>query len=465
MLVPAVTLGCALLFGQVEPPEAAVPADAPVRGAVLAAPVRDVMPEELAQTPVREEMPGEPAQTPVRDARPGAPARDEAVPDTWAFQMAVPQADSPRQPSDGLVLCLRLPPTPAVPSGEWRASCDEAKKECLVSPTRELDSGGHETGQRLSRVTGCHDVLSTEVARGYRLVPAIAEAAPGWYRDERGRVLQYNFDLHRRIRVGGAWAPRWLREAEGRDHRVRVDFGVDLEWPGEPGQLHRMTLLDTKLYLGDASSFDATLLRYDFRSEREEPLFRVTTFYGKPRRFDVFANLGFWMEMLHAEQVRREDVKADFLALGSTYVTLDLWHSRDLVSYVRVRAGPALERDRTNGFATLVPGAALEGDLTLDKNGFHHLRFGAEAQKILLAERVEGRPLRPERLRLRAGYEVIALAINDQPVSLTLDGRGTWRDDLANAPAGWEWSAQAGLRFSLWAPARRSAPDSHDGKG
>ncbi|RKH18149.1 hypothetical protein D7X74_10525 [Corallococcus sp. CA047B] len=437
MLVSAVTLGCALLLGQVEIPEAAVP-----------------------QAPA--EAPAEvPTDAPVKAL---TEALKQPRAEAWAVQLAVPDAGSPRQSPDQRVLCLTLPPTPAVPSGQWRAQCDETKKECLVAPAWELDSEGHETGQPLDRVSMCLEVMPAELARDYRLVPAIAEAPPGWFRDERGRVLQYNFDLHRRIRVGGAWAPRWLRETEGRDDRVRVDFGVDLEWPGDPGQLHRMTLLDTELYLGDASSFDATLLRYDFRSERDEPLFRVTTFYGKPRRFDVFANLGFWLEVLHAEQVRREDVKADFLALGSTHVTLDLWHSRDLVSYVRVRAGPTVERDRTNGFFTLVPAAALEGDLTLDRNGFHHVLFGAEAQKVLLAERVEGRPLRPERLRLRAGYEVIALAINDQPVSLTLDGRGTWRDDLANAPAGWEWSAQAGLRFSLWAPARRNAPMAHGGK-
>ncbi|MCY1043429.1 hypothetical protein OV208_19080 [Corallococcus sp. bb12-1] len=437
MLVSAVTLGCALLFGQVEMPEAEVPpvpteapTDAPVKALV----------EALEQP------------------------RAQADPDTWAFQMAVPDTNSPRQSSASRVLCLNLPPTPAVPSGQWRAQCDETKKECLVAPAWELDSEGHETGKPLERVSMCLEVMPAAMARAYRLVPAIAEAPPGWYRDERGRVLQYNFDLHRRIRVGGAWAPRWLHETAGRDDRVRVDFGVDLEWPGDPGQLHRMTLLDTELYLGDASSFEATLLSYDFRSERDEPLFRVTTFYGRPRRFDVFANLGFWLEVLHAEQVRREDVKADFLTLGSTQATLDLWHSRDLVSYVRLRAGPSVERDRTNGFLTLVPAAALEGDLTVDRDGFHHVLFGVEAQKVLLAERVEGRPLRPERLRLRASYEVIALAINDQPVSLTLDGRGTWRDDLANAPAGWEWSAQAGLRFSLWAPARRDAPGAQGGK-
>ncbi|RKH60141.1 hypothetical protein D7X96_34180 [Corallococcus interemptor] len=425
MLVSAVTLGCALLLGQVEEPEAS--AEAPV-----------------------EQAPEPPAE-----------------PEPWDFQMAVPTAASPRFPYDGVqIRCLALPPTPAVPSGQWRARCDDAKKECLVSPAQVLDSQGHETDQPLPRADWCVSrVMTPETTRQYRLVPAIAEAPPGWYRDERGRVLQYNFDLHRRVYVGGAWAPRWLRETDRLDERARVDFGVELEWPEKPDRLHRMTLLDTELYLGDAPSYDATLLRYDFRSQNNAPLFRVTTFYGRPRRFDVYANLGFWMEVLHGEQVRREDVHADFLNVAATHVTLDLWHSEDLVSYVRVRAGPSLERDRTNGFYTLVPAAVLEGDFTLDRDGFHHVRFGAEAQKVLLAESVEGRPLRPERLRLRAGYEFILLAINDQPVSVTLDGRGTWRDDVANAPAGWEWSAQAGLRFSLWAPARRSAPVSAPGKG
>ncbi|NBD09092.1 hypothetical protein [Corallococcus silvisoli] len=448
MLVSAVTLGCALLLGQAETPDVAgrdAPRDAPVVG-------RDA--------PVL----GRDAPVVGRDAP--VEVGVTVAPEPWNFQMAIPDATSPRQPDEGEALCLQLPPTPAVPSGVWRARCDEAERECLVSPAMVLDSEGHEGDQPLQRVSRCLQLpLPAEKLREYHLVPAIAEAPPGWFRDERGRVLQYNFDLHRRIRVGGAWAPRWVRATEGVDERARVDFGVDLEWPGETGRLHRMTILDTELYLGDAASYEATLLRYDFRSEHDAPLFRVTTFYGQPRRFDVYANMGFWMEVLHAEQVRREDVKADFLSLVATHVTLDLWHSRDLASYVRVRTGPSVERDLTNAFYTLVPGAALEGDFTLDPNGFHHVLFGVEAQKVVLAQRVEGRPPSPERLRLRAGYEVIALAINDQPVSLTLDGRGTWRDDLANAPAGWEWSAQAGLRFSLWAPARRSAPTSHGGKG
>jgi hypothetical protein len=80
------------------------------------------------------------------------------------------------------------------------------------------------------------------------------------------------------------------------------------------------------------------------------------------------------------------------------------------------------------------------------------------AKKVLLADRLDGRPLRPERLKARVGYELILLAINDQPVSAVVDGRAGWRNDIPNVDAAWEWSANAGLRVSLWAPARRSAP-------
>ncbi|HEX8822963.1 MAG TPA: hypothetical protein VF794_23750, partial [Archangium sp.] len=169
-------------------------------------------------------------------------------------------------------------------------------------------------------------------------------------------------------------------------------------------------------------------------------------------------DMGIWLEVLRLELLHRSGTETTFFTLATTHLTLDLWHSGDLSSYVRVRAGPSLEYDRTHRFVTLVPGAAFEGDLTLDANGFHHLTFGVEAEKVFFDAEVSGRPRNPERLRVRAGYELILLAINDQPVSLVLDGRGQWRSDLAGAPSVWEWSAQSGLRFSMWAPPRRSAP-------
>jgi hypothetical protein len=420
MLVPAVALGCALLLAQAGGEEAK-------------AQVEDVLPRlEVA-----------PAGPPV---------------------IQPPASPLPVQRPNAPTVCLTLPPTKAVPSGKWRAQCDAATRRCLVAPQHELDADGVETERPLERVSDCTDeAYTSDVAllKTYRMEPAVAEAPPGWYRDERGRVMQFNFDLNRRIWLGGAWAPLWRDgEPEG---RMRADFGIALESPGRGRRLHRFRFLDTELYLGEPG-LDTTAMRYDFSVERDEPLFRVTTFLGKPRRYDLHVNLGLWMEVLRVEELERDATEAGFLTWGALHATLDLWHSRDLVSYVRVRAGPSVERDYKNGFNTLVPGAALEGLLTLDRDGFHQARFLAEAEKVLLAPSLEGRPLRPERLRVSAGYELILLAINDQPLSLAVDGRGAWRGDLANVPARWEWSASAGLRFSLWAPARRSAPGAPDGR-
>jgi hypothetical protein len=376
--------------------------------------------------------------------------------------LLAPENPRPSLRHDQPILCVRLPPTPEVPSGEYRMQCEPGTRRCLLAPTRELDAEGVETDRPLLRTSYCerYKVSAEAQAReGYRFVPAIAESPPGWYRDERGRVMQFNFDLHRRIWLGGGWAPLFRSGEGARTDRLRVDFGIQTEFPGgdEDHRLHRLTFLETELYLG-APSLDVTLIRYDFNVERKVPLFRITTFFGKPRRYDFGLNLGAWMEGLHQETIERGDSELSLLTWGAVHGTLDLWHSRDLVSYLRLRAGPAVERDRTHALTTLVPTVALEGDFTLDTDGFHHAFFAAEAEKVLLADRVDGRPLRPERLKLRAGYELILLAVNDQPVSLVVDGRGLWRSDLPHVDAAWEWSAHAGLRVSLWTPARRNAP-------
>ncbi len=430
MSIAAAVLGCALLLSQVE--SGAGAPDSPTEA-------RPTEAQPMAEPPVP------------------APVRPVSGPPEFPLDPATPL---PALRPDAPILCAEFPSTQRMPSGAYRMQCNAERKECLVAPAHELDMEGVESQRPLERVQVCSAFIQggSRAEQGYRLLPAVADAPPGWYRDERGRVMQFNFDLHRRVWLGAAWAPLWRRDSEEALRRVRVDFGIRTESPSHDERvLNRFTFLDTELFLGPQRGLDATLLRYDFSTDRDRPLFRVTTFLGKPRRFDLEADMGAWFEVVRLEQLERNGTEASFLTVAATHATLDLWHSRDLVSFVRLRAGPSFEFDRTNDFGTLVPGAALEGDFTLDPNGFNHLRFGVEAEKVYLDKEVPGRPLNPERLTVRAGYETILLALNDQPLSLVLDGRGTWRSDLAGVPADWEWSAQAGLRFSMWAPARRSA--------
>lgn len=271
--------------------------------------------------------------------------------------------------------------------------------------------------------------------------------------------MQFNFDLNRRVYLGGAWAPVYSAADRSFLNRYRADVGVEIEFPDDARDtLFRIHLLEGEFFLGSGNATTFSVFRYDWSHLRRSPIARITTFIGKPARFDLDINLAGYLEALRFDTIGRGGVTESQLLLGTAQPTFDLWHSRDLVSYIRVRAGPGLGLDTEREQVNLPVQAAIEGDLTLDQDGFHHLRFGAEGEKLFFAPSGPLRPKDPQRLRLRLEYEVIFIAINDQPLSLVIDGRGSWRDDIAGVPTTWEWSAGAGLRFSLWAPARRNAP-------
>jgi hypothetical protein len=99
----------------------------------------------------------------------------------------------------------------------------------------------------------------------------------------------------------------------------------------------------------------------------------------------------------------------------------------------------------------VTPGGALESELTLDKRGFHHLGAEIEHERPRYIEGSEGTA---ERTRARVHYEVIVIALNDQPLSLRLSAGAEKRDDIPGLADRWALTAQAGLRFSLWAPPR-----------
>jgi hypothetical protein len=356
------------------------------------------------------------------------------------------------------VWCAQLKPSTAVPSGKYRVQCNDEKRECLVAPEKVLIDGieGEEDAARTRLCLPLYkdDRLLTKAQQGFTFVEAVAEAPDGWYRDERGRIIQVNFDLHRRVYFGGGWAPQYSQGAGFLLGRARADFGVELDLDNNGGrELHRLRLLQGSVSLGDNPSVDAALVSYSWGVQRVASPLWITTFVGHPRRFDLDVNVSGWFEALRWELVQGNS----FLTLGTAAVTLDFWRSRSLDSYIRLRAGPSAEYDLQSKTVSLKPIVALDADLTLDRDGFHHLTAMASAEKLFFDQALFGRTLNPERLRFQLGYEVILLAINDYPLTLVIDTRATWRDDLPAIKPGWEFSANAGLRFSFWAPARRDA--------
>ncbi len=352
--------------------------------------------------------------------------------------------------------------------GRWRAQCDATAKTCLVAPDAELSAEGEAQGD-LDRASACvlpgwrEDDL---VPQGYKLVMALAESPPGWRRDERQRVMQVNFDLARRVWLGagyGAGTFPWSDQGEG---TAGVRWDVPFRIAGAPA-LARIRALET--FVGFNGEFaDFTVFGVDASRAYPSPLIRLTTFVGKPRRFDPPLYVGGWLEVVRVESLRTASGRwFDRVSAGSAAVTLDLWRSRDLASFVRLRGGAGYETvDQLTGGAW-TPQAGADLDLTLDRGGFQHVRGTFLAELITPSgssrfqpedATVERLPSDRHRYTGKAEYEWIFLAVNDQPLSLVLDARAQSRNDVPELPTKWFFQGTASVRFNLFAPARRDAP-------
>lgn len=341
---------------------------------------------------------------------------------------------------------------------KFRLQCDPKERTCLVAFDGEFKADGR-PGPELERATFCSWGEWDErrlLREGYTLVPAVAEAPPGWKRDERQRIMQVNFDLNRRWYLEGGWAPLGTAPGSGQG---RVGMGFRSDWTDigqHEGRIFRLRLLEGEAYT-DGSQMEGVLLAMDSTRVRDRPPVHITTFFGEPRRHDLNLQVGWWVEAARLEVLSAAQSPHSRLEFGAAAVTVDLWRSPDLASFVRLRGGLGVEEDFQTKVISITPAAAAESDLTLDADGFNHLFALAEYDRLLPTSRPPLAPTGGDRLRLRLGYERILIAINDQPLSAVLEGRGGYRTDFAGIPTGFEWQAIGALRFSLWAPARPNA--------
>ncbi len=350
--------------------------------------------------------------------------------------------------------------------GRWRAQCDAATKRCLLAPDAELSADGEPVAS-LDRIPACAVPGWREkdlVAEGFELVPALAETPAGWQRDDRQRVMQVSFDLNRRIWLGAGYAAGGLPGSGTGEATAGIRWDIPFRLARAPA-VARLRAFETYASF-DGSFADFTVAGIDASRAYPSPLVRITTFVGKPRRFDPPLYLGFWLEAVRAETIRTELGWYDRLELGGAALTLDLWRSRDLASFVRLRGGAGYETARQLSGSAWVPHAALDADVSLDHGGFHHLRLTAEQEWLVTPAATDYQPSDPARPRLpasrtrltgKAEYEVILLAVNDQPISAVLDVRGWKRNDVPGLSQDWQLQGTASLRFNLWAPPRRDA--------
>jgi len=346
----------------------------------------------------------------------------------------------------------------------WRVQCDAKTKICLYAANEELDSFGHRA-KPLERAKRCpmfnmrpFDRTGLE-AQGYTFVEGVPDAPYGWTRDNRGRVFQINFDLKRRMYVGGSYAPGSLVDGSSGKSRFSVDFGLlvfeHFGGPRHPNR-HRVRLVEGEVFM-DPFSAELTLAHYDLSRRFLDPLLRITTFFGQPQRHDLVLNLGVWAEAGSLEVHHTPAANSNLWKFATLQATLDIWQSRRIESFARIRSGVGVEKLYVNGpenRVALTPGHAFEIDWVMDKKGFHNLRAEVLYETPFYNDPAVVAGKRATRMHAKLRYEAILVAINDQPLSLRLDAGSEKRSDVPGVPFDWAFVANAGLRFSLWAPPR-----------
>jgi hypothetical protein len=366
----------------------------------------------------------------------------------------------PAMDPDRPVVCAR-----ATDGTVWRIQCDDASKSCLYAPDHERLAGGGR-GKPLERARACpafdepFDRAAWE-ARGYTLVPAKPDVEWGWTRDDLGRAFQINFDLKRRMYFGVAYAPRKVLESPLESTRTSMDFGLlSYEtWGGaEHPNRHRLRVVEGEVHLAPFTA-EVVVLHYELSRRFLQPLVRITTFFGKPERHDLHFNLGLWSELGRMEVHRDGDGHTHLWRLGAAQVALDLWQSRNLDSFARIRTGMGVEAQNNelslDGYrSALVAQSAFDLDWVLDPAGFHNLRLELSYEIPRYFEPLPGVGRAAHRARGKLLYEAIVLAINDQPLTFKLAAGGERRNDIPGVPDEWAFVLDAGLRFSLWAPPR-----------
>ena len=364
-------------------------------------------------------------------------------------------AGLPMMDSAGPVLCMQDDE-----GVRWRVQCNEATKRCLYAPDAELDLDGEPMKplERARRCTFTPEPFSLEHlrAQGYEPVRALPDAPYGWTRDTRGRVFQVVFDLERRLYLGVRYAPRW-RAAASDIGRMGVDFGL-LSFAHRAGRTrHRLRLIEGEMLLAPFSG-RMVLAHYDLSRRYLTPLLRISTFFGTPRRYDLMLNVGAWVEAGDIEIFDTPAGDEQLTRYATLHGTIDLWQSADMTSFARIRGGVGFETAESDGDPAprhaVTPGGALEADLTLDRSGFHHVNMLLSYERPYYYERHPRLGAVSRRMEARLAYEVIILAVNDQPISLYLGVGAEKRDDIESLPSTWAATADTGLRFSLWAPPR-----------
>ncbi|MBK9258642.1 MAG: hypothetical protein IPM54_02275 [Polyangiaceae bacterium] len=389
---------------------------------------------------------------------------------TLAFASSARAADEPTMPVinyDRKVTCYDLADGKSV-----RVQCDtdaKGKTVCLVAPNQMQG-----TGDPLERVQPCEhrtDADYSALSKRAKMVPAIAEAPPGYARSELGRAFQVKFDLLKRFYIGAGWAPT-LQSNKGFEvpagfpfARGHAELGIVLSVLSPRGRSrHDMHLLE-----GSASFADlevrGTLFSYDYQHEHRRPAFWISTFFGEPEVHPFLPRMGWGFRLLSVLDRQPSYRNSLDMEFGEVHIAYNPWQSSDMYSNFRLEVGVDVgahwsDRQtikRENGNYFIGPTFAAKSRISLGKGGLHYLFSDLNVRRsTIVSGEYTGATV--NRLTGSLAYEGVLIAINDQPVSLRLATEGRTQNDFMRDVRAVELRFLAGLRMSFGAPPRVFEP-------
>jgi hypothetical protein len=384
--------------------------------------------------------------------------------------------DVPRLKWDQPIRCVHRPAGDVA-----RVQCEGqgAARVCLVAPDHTPD------GADLRRTQPCPDVLGESVYEalvrsGARLVPAVAEAPPGFERSDRGHAYQVKFDLLDRVYIGASWSPVFQRPGVADASpsglafgRARAEIGFEASVLSPHGRSrHEFRVLEGSASFADLQ-LDGLVFAYDYQQVHRRPAGWLTTFFGPPRVHEITMPLGFGFRIVDIEDRPPGSRSTLDIELAEAHASWSPWQSSDLYSHLRVEAGAdagKFWRDRAvvaDGFGTgrwyVGPTGAVRARLSLGEGGLHTLHADLTYRRPVFVDGdLAGRQM--NRIKGSFAYEGVLIAINDQPISVRVAATGASRDDPQTGVRSVELGMNAGLRFSFWAPPRvfQPLPDLED---
>ena len=332
---------------------------------------------------------------------------------------------------------------------------------CLVTGVNILDSSGKETQRRMSKLRGCsqhfHASYPEELEQaGCKMIQAVPDAPEGYARDEKGQIFQVTFDMRRRFYLGSRWSP--IFDLDGQYlTRAGFDFGFrTYDNNYSDTRRHRVRLIEGDLSFTPVD-FDLLTFGYDLGTKRNRPAFWLTSFIGRPRRHDIHLDLGWGMRLLNVRHHPMRSGRYTDLENLAMYASWEMYHARKLANYVRLTVGPGCGEmltsdENEDARFTVYPTASFDGEFQIGKRGLHHLGFSVAGDVRYYFGGASGIYYAG---RGKLFYEWVVLALNDQPLSLFLEGSAEYREDIPDLPSDLEFRGTAGMRFSFWAPVLR----------